>query len=59
MWVDLPRNNVWGVRPGWTRSVGRAIVHVRRPPSVGDHVVRVRLLEDKKKTVLKYTFTVQ
>jgi hypothetical protein len=59
MWVDLPRNNVWGVRPGWTRSVGRAIVHVLRPPRAGDHVVRVRMIEDGKRTVLKYAFTVQ
>ena len=59
MWVDLPRHNVWGVRPGWTRSVGRAIVHVLKPPPVGSHLVRVRLLEDGKKTVLRYPFTVQ
>ena len=58
MWVDLPRNNIWDVRPGWTRSVGRGIFHVLKPPAPGDHVVRVVLLEDGEKTVLRYPFTV-
>ena len=59
IWVDLPRNNVWGVRPGWTRSVGTGIVQVLRPPSVGEHLIRVRLVEDGKTTLLRYPFTVQ
>ena len=59
MWVDLPRHNVWDVRPGWTRSVGRGIFHVLKPPVAGEHVVRVVLVEDGERTVLRYPFTVQ
>lgn len=59
MWVDLPRNNVWGVRPGWTRSVGTAIMQVIKPPTIGEHLMRVRLTENGKTSVLRYPFTVQ
>lgn len=59
MVVDLPRNNVWGVESGPTRSVGYGITHLIKAPSVGEHWMRVRLVEDGKVTVLRYPFTVQ
>jgi hypothetical protein len=59
MVVDLPRNNVWGVEPGPTRSVGYGIIHLIKAPAVGDHWMRVRLVEDGKVTVLRYPFSVR
>lgn len=41
--VDFPRNNLFGAPAGPTRSSTRGLLHVLKPPTPGEHVVRLHV----------------
>ncbi len=54
----LPKKNIWDAPPGRTRFLGRGMFFMVRPLNPGAHVIRARLKEAGKVTVIRYTFTV-
>ena len=39
--IDFPRNNIYGVEPGPSRSLSKGLLFIVRPPDEGRHVIRV------------------